>query len=119
MAEFLGSPERIADLIREHDTARDRAIKAAIPSAIRTGVEIVKKNTPVGMKYYEDAEGFSHPGRLRESVHQEQDDRIVVDAPYAGFVELGTWRMEPRLFVAGSLPELLAQLGVEVADRLK
>lgn len=62
-------------------------------------------------------------GHLRASIHADsisagKEAQIVVDAPYAGFVEFGTYKMSARPFLAPAIAEHEEEFMLEVAKPL-
>jgi hypothetical protein len=64
--------------------ARQRRVRAAVERTAKAGVGVVKRHAPVAF------------GELRESTHAE-GTTIVVDAPYAAEVEVGSRPHTPAL----------------------
>ena len=71
-------------LFEQHMKQKERSIKRAIARLARTAAQEIRKNAP---------EAF---GPLRESVHAT-DTSVIVDAPYAASVELGSRPHMPPL----------------------
>jgi hypothetical protein len=73
-----------ARIFAQHQADRERRIRNAVKKAAHAGVPIVKRAVPVAF------------GELRETVHAE-DTKIVVDAPHAAPVEVGSRPHMPPL----------------------
>jgi len=73
-----------ARLFAQHQAAREKRIGAAIKKTARKGVTIIKRAVPIAF------------GELREAVHVE-GSTIVVDAPHAAPVEVGSRPHMPPL----------------------
>ena len=72
--------ESLADLARllgAHQAEREKRIRGAIKKTATAGTTVVKRNVPVAF------------GELRESVHAT-GTKIVIDAPHAAPVEVGS-----------------------------
>lgn len=91
--KVLGIPELVARLGR--GVAVGAAAVAATQRQLAEDVAtLAATKAPVGSA----AEGDESPGRLRDSIHAEQD-RVVADAPYAAYVEYGTVNMDAEPFL--------------------
>lgn len=84
----VASLGQLASLLLRHQREREARLRAAVASAARAGVSIVKRRVPV-----------AH-GELREAVHAEEraaGAAVVVDAPHAAPVETGSRPHTPPL----------------------
>lgn len=80
-------------------TASVEARAQALAEKTRKAIEEdAKSNAPVGT----DAEYDRHPGELRDSIHID-GEKVVADAPHAGFVEHGTVFMAAQPFFAPAI----------------
>lgn len=69
----------LGDLLKRHFAAKDERLREAIRKTIGVAVEEIAKNVPVAF------------GELKDSIHKaENDTQVIVDAPHAAAVEVGS-----------------------------
>jgi hypothetical protein len=80
----VGGFGALVHALAAHQAARDKRVRDAVERTAKAGVGVVKRHAPVAF------------GELRESTHA-RGTTIVVDAPYAADVELGSRPHTPAL----------------------
>lgn len=88
-ANSKGAPKRVADRIAVSARARAPVSTGLLRSSIRT-----------------------------ESISAGKEAQVVVDAPYAGFVEFGTYKMGARPFLSPAVAEHEEEFMLEIAKPL-
>ena len=97
-------------------------VNEAVHLAAQDALEMANSLTPIGTKEYEK-DGEDHPGYLlsRNQIVQTVSSTFVRvwalfnDAPYAGFVVLGTYKMAARDYMTPAFVYGRQQLEVRVA----
>lgn len=89
----LGVPELVARMGRGIAVGAE-ALAVTQHQLAEDVATLAREKAPVGSA----ADGDEDPGRLRDSIHAEQD-RVVADAPYAVYVEYGTVNMDAEPYL--------------------
>ncbi len=111
--DLRGAERELKGLLKKHNTARRRRIKHALAVAAQRGKQHVAANMPIAFKELVDSLSANPPGRT------DSWTQILVDAPHAEAVELGSRPHVPPLAPLVAWVKLRGMQGLKSDKQLR